>query len=102
MAKMISETQRYSLGNGVEIKFISQPFDEKWFLVGVYAVLPTTKVKLTETDVVKEILGSEGCQTVQCNVIVLEADAITMSNRFSVAMRNGKYDDDIMEAVTCG
>ncbi len=103
MSKIISETQRYALGSGVEVKFISQPFDEKWFLVGVYAQLPNGKVKLTETEVIKEILGVDSHQMVQGNAITSESDAITMSNRFSVAMRNGKYDDDIIEeVVSCG
>lgn len=99
MAKIISEVQRFSLGDGVEIKFISQPFDEELFLVGVYAVLPARKVKLTETQVVREILGINGQQMIESNLIVSESDAIVMANRFSVAMRSGKYDSDIIEEV---
>lgn len=100
MSKMISETQKYSLGSGIEVKFVSQPFDDKWFLVGVYADLPSRKVKLTETGVMKEILNiTSGHQLVQGNVITNELEAIAMSNRFAVSMRCGRFDEDIIREV---
>ena len=102
MAKLISETQKYYIPGGAEINFISQPFDnEELFLVGIYCVLANTKIKLTNTDVAKEILGGN-CnkfQTIEDNIIVSESEAITMSNRFNVAMRSGKYDDELLKEV---
>lgn len=101
MAKLISETQKYTTGE-MEINFISQPFDnEGLFLVGMYCVIANTKIKLTDTEVAREILGNLNgeFQTVENTLIVSESEAITMSNRFNVAMRSGKYDDELLKEV---